>query len=60
MPPTHHVNQNPVNVDSDDDTDAVRTKSKLNWLQVEDVRLVSSWLNNSMDPINNNDKKAEK
>ncbi|XP_015690403.2 glutathione S-transferase T3-like [Oryza brachyantha] len=59
-PPRRHVNQNPISVDSDDDTDVVRTKSKLNWLQVEDVRLVSAWLNNSMDPINGNDKKAEK
>uniref|UniRef100_J3L075 Uncharacterized protein n=1 Tax=Oryza brachyantha TaxID=4533 RepID=J3L075_ORYBR len=42
-PPTRHVNQNPISIDSDDDTD-----------------IVSAWLNNSMDPINGNNKKAEK
>uniref|UniRef100_A0A0E0A878 Uncharacterized protein n=1 Tax=Oryza glumipatula TaxID=40148 RepID=A0A0E0A878_9ORYZ len=44
----------------DDDNGVVRTRLKLNWIQEEDVRLMSVWLNNSMDPINGNDKKAEK
>ncbi|KAF2939562.1 hypothetical protein DAI22_03g204700 [Oryza sativa Japonica Group] len=59
-PPPLTGNQDHVNVDSDDDTAVARTKLKLNWTQEEDVRPMSAWLNNSMDLINGNDKKAEK
>ena len=31
----------------------------MNWTEDENIRLLSSWLNNSVDPIDGNDKKSE-
>ncbi|CAL5002806.1 unnamed protein product [Urochloa decumbens] len=36
-----------------------RSDRRLNWSNEEDIRLVSAWLHNSIDPIDGNDKKAD-
>uniref|UniRef100_A0ACD5THJ6 Uncharacterized protein n=1 Tax=Avena sativa TaxID=4498 RepID=A0ACD5THJ6_AVESA len=40
--------------------DCKRTETRLPWTKEEDCRLVSSWLNNSNNPIQSNYKKNEK
>jgi hypothetical protein len=32
---------------------------RLNWTDDENIRLLSAWINNSVDPIDGNDKKLE-
>ncbi|KAF8779473.1 hypothetical protein HU200_002602 [Digitaria exilis] len=41
-----------------DPTDA-RSDRRLNWSNEEDIRLVSAWLHNSIDPVDGNDKKSD-
>jgi len=36
-----------------------RTDRRLNWSNEEDIRLVSAWLHNSIDPVEGNDKKSD-
>ncbi|RLN04302.1 uncharacterized protein C2845_PM13G21480 [Panicum miliaceum] len=36
-----------------------RTDRRLNWSNEEDIRLVSAWLHNSIDPVGGNDKKSD-
>ncbi|CAN6211985.1 unnamed protein product [Urochloa humidicola] len=49
-----------IDVDADDTLEPARTDKRLNWSHEEDVRLASAWLHNSLDPIDGNDKKADK
>nr|CAB3456581.1 unnamed protein product [Digitaria exilis] len=42
-----------------DPTDA-RSDRRLNWSNEEDIRLVSAWLHNSIDPVDGNDKKSDR
>ncbi|TVU34325.1 hypothetical protein EJB05_16156, partial [Eragrostis curvula] len=58
--PTQHAStaeEQTVNVDSGDEI--VRTDKPILWTPDEDERLMSAWVNNSMDPINGNDKRNE-
>ena len=45
----------PVSTSSGRDRRATRT----NWTEEENLRLISAWLSNSVDPIDGNDKKGE-
>ncbi|CAN6207429.1 unnamed protein product [Urochloa humidicola] len=49
-----------IDVDADDTLEPARTDKRLNWTHEEDVRLASAWLHNSLDPVDGNDKKADK
>ncbi|CAN6242080.1 unnamed protein product [Urochloa humidicola] len=52
--------QETIDVDADDTLEPARTDKRLNWSHEEDVRLASAWLHNSLDPVDGNDKKADK
>ncbi|RLN22048.1 transposon protein, putative, ping/pong/SNOOPY sub-class [Panicum miliaceum] len=39
-------------------TSDARSDRRLNWSNEEDIRLVSAWLHNSIDPVDGNDKKS--
>uniref|UniRef100_A0ACD5U8U3 Uncharacterized protein n=1 Tax=Avena sativa TaxID=4498 RepID=A0ACD5U8U3_AVESA len=54
-----HANfSQPINVGDDTNSgDGERTEKRLTWTKEEDLRLVSSWLNNSNDPIQSNYRK---
>uniref|UniRef100_A0A0A8Y1L6 Myb-like domain-containing protein n=1 Tax=Arundo donax TaxID=35708 RepID=A0A0A8Y1L6_ARUDO len=53
---THHAHE-PIDVDSNDEV--IRTEKRILWTPEEDLRLMSAWLNNSMDPISGADKRNE-
>ncbi|RLN07473.1 uncharacterized protein C2845_PM11G26710 [Panicum miliaceum] len=40
-------------------TSDARSDRRLNWSNEEDIRLVSAWLHNSIDPVDGNDKKSD-
>ena len=50
-----------VNIEesSGNNEEAGRKGTWVNWTEEENLRLLSSWLNNSVDPIDSNDKKSE-
>uniref|UniRef100_I1QTK3 Myb-like domain-containing protein n=1 Tax=Oryza glaberrima TaxID=4538 RepID=I1QTK3_ORYGL len=50
-----------VNIEesSGNNEEAWRKGTRVNWTEEENLRLLSSWLNNSVDPIDSNDKKSE-
>ncbi|CAL4980250.1 unnamed protein product [Urochloa decumbens] len=48
-----------IDIDADDNLEPTRTDKRLNWSHDEDVRLVSAWLHNSLDPVDGNDKKSD-
>ncbi|EAY97790.1 hypothetical protein OsI_19710 [Oryza sativa Indica Group] len=51
----------PVNLESSSESseDEVRRATRTNWTEEENLRLISAWLSNSVDPIDGNDKKGE-
>ncbi|CAL5023569.1 unnamed protein product [Urochloa decumbens] len=51
--------QETIDIDADDNLEPTRTDKRLNWSHDEDVRLVSAWLHNSLDPVDGNDKKSD-
>ncbi|EEC83515.1 hypothetical protein OsI_29094 [Oryza sativa Indica Group] len=59
--PARYEENNVVDIEesSDNSQEAGRRGTRVNWTEEENIRLLSSWLNNSVDPINGNDKKAE-
>ncbi|KAF0920870.1 hypothetical protein E2562_037530 [Oryza meyeriana var. granulata] len=52
-----------INVEDEDNIQPAisnaRSDRRLNWSNEEDIRLVSAWLHNSIDPVNGNDKKVD-
>jgi hypothetical protein len=42
-----------------DSSEEGRRGIRINWTEDDNIRLMSSWLNNSVDPIKGNDKKSE-
>ncbi|RLN30890.1 uncharacterized protein C2845_PM05G19970 [Panicum miliaceum] len=60
-----------IDVEDNDTIQSARTNAKsnatsdarsdrgLNWSNEEDIRLVSAWLHNSIDPVDGNDKKSD-
>ena len=42
-----------------DSSDEPRRGTRVNWTEDDNIRLMSSWLSNSVDPIKGNDKKSE-
>uniref|UniRef100_J3ME81 Uncharacterized protein n=1 Tax=Oryza brachyantha TaxID=4533 RepID=J3ME81_ORYBR len=48
-----------ISIDDDDTLQPPRAEVRLTWLHEEHIRLVSAWLQNSIDPIDGNDKKLE-
>ncbi|KAF2920011.1 hypothetical protein DAI22_08g178600 [Oryza sativa Japonica Group] len=59
--PARHEENNVVNIEesSDNSEEAGRRGTRVNWTKEENIRLLSSWLNNSVDPIKGNDQKSE-
>jgi hypothetical protein len=51
----------PVNLkeSSESNENEVRTATRTNWTDEENLRLISAWLSNSVDPIDKNDKKGK-
>ncbi|KAI4963560.1 hypothetical protein ZWY2020_011366 [Hordeum vulgare] len=47
-------------VNLEDDSDPARTAQRLAWTSDEETRLAGTWLENSTDPIDGNNKKNEK
>ncbi|CAN6327382.1 unnamed protein product [Urochloa humidicola] len=52
--------QETIDIDAIDTEEPARTDKRLNWSHEEDVRLASAWLHNSLDPVDGNDKRADK
>ncbi|XP_039843756.1 glutathione S-transferase T3-like [Panicum virgatum] len=48
-----------IDIDVDDTLEPTRTDKRLNWSHEEDIRLVSAWLQNSLDPVDGNGKKSD-
>jgi len=59
--PAREEGNNIVNLEesSGNSDDGGRRGTRMNWTEDENIRLLSSWLNNSVDPIDGNDKKSE-
>jgi hypothetical protein len=59
--PTRQEENNVVNLEesSGNSEEGGRRGTRMNWTEDENIRLLSAWLNNSVDPIDGNDKKAE-
>ncbi|BAF14292.1 glutathione S-transferase T2-like [Oryza sativa Japonica Group] len=59
--PARQEENNLVNIEesSDNSQETGRRGTHVNWTEEENLRLLSSWLNNSLDSINGNDKKGE-
>ncbi|CAN6279083.1 unnamed protein product [Urochloa humidicola] len=51
--------QETIDIDADGSQEPARTDKRLNWSHEEDVRLISAWLHNSLDPVDGNDKKSD-
>jgi len=59
--PAREEGNNIVNLEesSGNSDDGGRRGTRMNWTEDENIRLLSSWLNNSVNPIDGNDKKPE-
>ncbi|RLN43366.1 hypothetical protein C2845_PM01G22220 [Panicum miliaceum] len=51
--------KNSIEIDDDDGVAASKSVKKRYWSHEEEVRLASSWLNTSKDPIHGNDNKGD-
>ena len=57
---TRHNEKEVVEVEeASDSSEEGRRGTRINWTEDDNIRLMSSWLNNSVDPIKGNDKKSE-
>uniref|UniRef100_A0A0E0C238 No apical meristem-associated C-terminal domain-containing protein n=1 Tax=Oryza meridionalis TaxID=40149 RepID=A0A0E0C238_9ORYZ len=45
--------------EASDSSEEGRRGTHINWTKVDNIQLMSTWLNNSVDPIKGNDKKSE-
>ncbi|KAL6896815.1 hypothetical protein ACP4OV_007387 [Aristida adscensionis] len=58
--PASQKEKEPVNVEvSSSSEEGGRKGTRMNWTEQENLRLLTSWLNNSVDPIDGNDKKSD-
>lgn len=58
--PASQKQQETVNAQElSDSSDGPRRGTRVNWTEDDNIRLMSSWLSNSVDSIKGNDKKAE-
>uniref|UniRef100_A0A0A9FCC7 Uncharacterized protein n=1 Tax=Arundo donax TaxID=35708 RepID=A0A0A9FCC7_ARUDO len=58
--PTRQKEKEAVNIDeSSDSSEEEPKRGRINWSEEENLRLLSSWLHSSVDPVNGNDKKSE-
>ncbi|KAF0904876.1 hypothetical protein E2562_038603 [Oryza meyeriana var. granulata] len=48
-----------IDVDADENPQDPRTDKRLNWTKDEDIRLATTWLRNSKDPVDGTDRKAD-
>ncbi|XP_015697820.1 uncharacterized protein LOC102710348 [Oryza brachyantha] len=55
----HHAEGSPTQPINIENGDIARTEKRLSWMNDEDLRLISAWLNNSNDPIESNFKKND-
>ncbi|XP_052137632.1 glutathione S-transferase T3-like [Oryza glaberrima] len=58
---TRQQEKQPLNIEelSDSSEEGVRRAPRTNWKEEENLRFVSTWLNNSVDSVDGNDKKSE-